>query len=180
MAGMDQVHRIARSAMLLAFGAAFLAAAPALASEGNLELLPDFFGKLPLLIVLFGLMIFPVNALILKPIFRVLDGRDEKISGTRRSAERLAGEADKVLQRYENSVREVRAEAERDRKQALERARTEGAASSAGARGAAEQQVKRARADVAAALDDARATLRSQSQDLAHGIAARVLGRNLS
>lgn len=177
---MDRVHRITRTATLLAIGVGFHVAAPALASEGGLVLLPDFSRTLPLLIVLFGLMIFPVNALILKPIFRVLDGREEKIAGTRRNAARLADEADEVLQRYQNSVSEVRTDAERDRKQALDRARSEGAATSAGARGAAEQQVQRAREEMAVALGDARDTLRSQSEDLARGIAARVLGRDLS
>jgi F-type H+-transporting ATPase subunit b len=177
---MDRLYRITRTATLLAIGVSVYDAAPAVASEGGLILLPDFSGTMPLLIVLFGLMVFPVNALILKPIFRVLDGREEKITGTRRNAERLAGEADEVLQRYENAVREVHVEAERDRKLALERARSEGATTNVGARGEAEQQVQRARDEMATALVDARDTLRSQSKDLARGIASRVLGREFS
>jgi len=175
---MNRDRLIARTASLIAFGALFLLASEAFASEGDLVLLPDF-RMLLILVALFGVMVFPTNALIFKPIFRVLDQREEKIAGARRHADRLFADADGVLARYEQSVRDVRRDAEQERKQTLERARADGGAKTAEARGEAEREVARAREEVAAGLDRARSTLRSQSEDLAREVAARALGRAL-
>jgi F-type H+-transporting ATPase subunit b len=182
---MNRDRLIASTASLIAFGALCLLASEAFASEGSLVIFPhDSHGNFAIrdlvyLMVLFGLLVFPANALIFKPIFRVLDQREEKIAGARRHAERLFAEADGVLARYEQSVREVRQDAEQERKQTLERARADGGAKTAEARGEAEREVARAREEVAAGLDRARSTLRSQSQDLAREVAARALGRAL-
>lgn len=176
---MSRDLRIAHPASLTAFVAVLFAAANATASEGGLVLTPDPY-TLVVLVFVFGLLVYPVNQLIFRPIFRVLDERDSKISGTRRDAERLAREADAVLARYQESVRDVRADAERERKAELERARADGAARTGEARGDAERQVGRARAEVAAALEEARATLRAESSHLAREVASRVLGRTLS
>jgi F-type H+-transporting ATPase subunit b len=182
---MTRDRRIARIAPLIAIGALLILGSEAFASEGELVLFPHVHGEfsfrdLIILLVLFTALVYPVNRLIFKPIFRVLDEREEKIAGTRRQADRLFAEADEVLERYEQSLREVRQDAEQERKQTLEGARADGAAKTAIARGEAEREVTRAREEVAAALDDARGTLRAQSESLASEIAARVLGRVLS
>ena len=176
---MSRDPRIAHPASLTAFLAGFFVARDAFASEGGLVLVPEL-NTLLVLVVVFGLLVYPVNQLIFRPIFRVLDERDEKIAGTRRDAERLSREAEQVLARYEQSVREVRMDAERDRKATLEQARTDGAARTGEARGEAEHEVSRARTQVAAALEDARETLREESASLARDVAARALGRTLS
>jgi F-type H+-transporting ATPase subunit b len=155
-----------------------LVAGDALASE-DLVLFPDW-RMLGLLVAIFGLLVFPVNALIFKPIFRVLDERDAKIVGTREKAERMFADAEEVLSRYETSVREVRAEAEQARKQVLEAARSVGSANTAEARGEAEREVAGAREEVASALDAARSGLRAQAEGLARDVAAQALGRPLS
>jgi len=121
-----------------------------------------------------------VNALIFKPIFRVLDERDEKVAGSRRQADRLFAKADEVLERYEQSLREVRQDAESGRKQTLERARADAAAKTAEARSEAEREVVRSREEVAVAFSKARVTMQSQAQGLAAEVAARALGRALS
>jgi cytoskeletal protein CcmA (bactofilin family)/F0F1-type ATP synthase membrane subunit b/b' len=191
-------HRIA-SLVATAIAATVLCTASASAAEGGLVLVPDWTTTLPALILLFALLIVPVNALIFKPVFRVLDARADKIAGTRKRAEKLARDADASLASYEQSVRAVRDDAARDRKQRLERARSDYAARTASARAEAEQEVLRARADVGAALDEARASLRAQAEGLAaealdearaslraqaEGLAAeaaaRILGRPLS
>ena len=160
--------------------AALLCAANAAASEGGLDLVPAWTTTLPALILFFALLIVPVNLLIFRPIFRVLDARADKIAGTRKRAEKLARDADETLARYEQSVREVRDDAERDRKQRREAARHDHAVQTAAARSEAEREVLRAREEVEAALRDARASLRAQAQGLAAEVAARVLGRALS
>lgn len=171
-------RRLARNAVLFAVAAALLAASDALASEHELVLLPDP-KMLGILVVLFGALIVPANALIFRPIFRVLDERNEKIAGTRERANKLSARADAVLRSYEQSVREVRQDAESERKRSLDSTRADAGARMAEARAAAEAEIMRAREGVAAALAEARATLRTEAQDLAQQVAARVLGRAL-
>jgi len=179
-----------RQAAFGAFAAVLLLAGEALASEGGLVLFPgqDQHGdwsvrvwlEFGFLILFFFLLIYPMNQLIFRPIFRVLDERDAKTAGTRNRAEKLFAEADEVLARYESSVREVRAEAEQARKQVLEGARGDGGSKTAEARSEAEHEVAGARAEIAAALDAARGELRAQTEGLAREVAAQVLGRPLS
>lgn len=155
-----------------------LAAAPAHASGGGLKLVPDV-PLLLLLLVVFVLLIFPTNALLFRPIFRVLDARDEKISGTRRNAERLTKEAEAVAARYEEAIGEARVRIDADRKQRLESARHDSAEATAEARQSAESELERARGELTHSLETVRGSLASQVQELAREAAARLLGRPL-
>jgi F-type H+-transporting ATPase subunit b len=175
----NQDRRIAHLAALVAFLAVNLVASAAGASGDELEILPQP-KMLLILILFFALLVYPMNTLIFKPIFKVLDEREEKTAGTRRHADRLYADAEEVLGRYESSVREVRQEAETARKQTLERARADGGGRTADARAEAEREVARARAEVATALEQARSELRTQSQALAREVAERALGRSFS
>lgn len=158
---------------------ALLAAGAAGASEGNLNLLPDWSGKLPLLIILFAVLMFPANALLFKPIFRVLDEREQRIGGTRRRAEQIGREAEETLANYQRAVRDVREEAERDRQQRARETREQNAAITAEARAEAESQIERARAELATTLQVSRQELRARVDDLATDAASRILGRAL-
>jgi F-type H+-transporting ATPase subunit b len=109
---------------------------------------------LPLLIVVFLLLIFPVNHLIFRPIFRVLEARKDRIEGNRTRAAALSQQAEEVVARYERSLREVREDAERE--------------------------MAGAREEVTAALEQARAGLRAQAEELANEAAGRILGRPIS
>jgi F-type H+-transporting ATPase subunit b len=168
-----------RQAAFGAFAVVLLLAGDALASEGGLVLFPDPV-MLGVLIVIFALLVYPVNQLIFRPIFRVLDERDTKIAGTREKAERLFAEADEVLARYTSSVREVRAEAEQARKQVIQVARSDGGSKTTQARSEAEREVARARQEIAGALDAARGELRARTEGLAREVATQALGRALS
>ena len=156
-----------------------LTAAPAFATGAELELVPDFTGKLPVLIAFFAALVWPANQLIFKPIFKVLDERAEKTEGTRRRATRIMGDAEKTLADYEDAIREARGESEKDRKEFIANARSQNASLTAEARGDAEREVARARESLASALDEARGALREQSESLATEAASRVLGRSL-
>jgi F-type H+-transporting ATPase subunit b len=179
-------RRIAYVAALIALSGLLLVAGNAAASEGQLYILPHdehgnlAFRDLTILIIFFAALMFPLNALIFQPIFRVLDAREEKTSGTRKRADQLASDAEAMLERYDQSVREVRKDAEEARKLALASARDDGSTTTAGARGDAENEVTRAREEIAAALDQARETLKSQAAGLAGEVAERALGRRLS
>lgn len=161
------------------------------ASEGGLQLLPELpapvaeliggpagWGTISL-IVLFVVLVVPVNQLVFKPLLRVLDEREEKIAGKRARAQQLQREADEVLGRYESQVAAVREEAEQERRGLLEGARSDAQGTTGGARAEAEGEIERARREIAGALDEARGSLRSQAEDLARQAATRVLGRPL-
>lgn len=154
-----------------------LLALPAEAS-GNLVLIPD--GRLLLtLVLLFAALVLPVHVLVFKPIFRVLDERQERTAGTRERARKLERDAQEILERYESSLRQVRDEAERERRAALDRARGESQQATGAARADSEREIEHARGQIAAEYEAARNALRSQSQELARQAASRVLGRAL-
>ncbi|MFB3117703.1 MAG: ATP synthase F0 subunit B, partial [Myxococcota bacterium] len=156
-----------------------LFAGAAAASEGDLVLLPDFIGKLPILILFFALLVVPVNAILFKPIFEVLDAREERTTGTCKRAEKIMNDAEKTLANYERAVREVRADAEQARKREAVAARQENRTVVDAARADAERHFERARTELAAALEQSRQTLRADAQSLADEAASRVLGRAL-
>jgi F-type H+-transporting ATPase subunit b len=155
-------------------------ARPALAAGGGIEILPDWTGLLPILLVLFALLIFPVNRLIFVPLFRVLDEREQRIDGARARALQVDGEAEQVLSRYADAVAQARAEAAGERKTRLDGARAEEKQETSGARAAAEAEIDRARGELDAALEQARRGLRPEAEALAREAAARILGRELS
>lgn len=132
------------------------------------------------LVVLFVLVVFPLNRLLFRPLLRTLEQRGEKIEGARSRAGTVAKQADEVLGRYESAVGAARREAESVRRGALEAARQEQARIGGAARAAAEREVMSARAGVASALAAARGALRSDTERLAREAAAKVLGRPLA
>ena len=162
-----------------AFIGCALFAGAAIASEGGLVLLPDWTGKLPILIVLFALLMVPVNAILFKPIFQVLDAREERTSGTRKRAEKIMKDAEETLAGYERALREVRAESEQARKREAAAAREENATVIDAARAESENHLESARTELAAALEQSRQTLGSDARGLADEAASRVLGRAL-
>jgi F-type H+-transporting ATPase subunit b len=166
-------------------------ATPAMAAEGGLQIAPDllevFQGtKSPLeshtvqLLLLFVLLVVPVNQFVLKPLLRVLDERSASIEGARKRAAEVGKRADAALERYRAAVEVARKQAGEVRREALETARGDQVRILGEARGAAEAQVATARTGVADALGEARTTLRVESTALAREAAARVLGRPLS
>jgi F-type H+-transporting ATPase subunit b len=158
--------------------AALLVPSLAAAAEGGLVLVPD--PRLLLaLIAFFVVLIAPANALVFKPLLRVLDERDARIAGIRTKAERLEHEAAAILARYEQAVRETREEGERGRRSLLSEVRAEVQREIAAARRDAEGRLETARGEIAASLESARASLRGQAHDLASQAASQVLGRAL-
>lgn len=169
--------RIASCSVGLVLALAFvtLVADPAHAA-GKLELIPNP-PILVALIVGFIILIAPVNALIFRPLFRVLDEREAKIAGATNEASGLVERATELTDQYRGAIREAREEAEFARKQQLEAARSEHASITGDARSESEGEISRAREDIEGALSEARTTLEAESRDLAKVAAERILGR---
>ena len=164
-------------------------------AAGSLEVWPDIslfgafdfagvdgggLGPMWIMVAIFAVLIFPLNALIYQPIFRALDARAERIQGARSRSRQLQGEADDVLERYETAIREARSESETARQAQLATAREEQVSLTDQARADAESELERARAELARSLGQARETLRASAEDLATAVAEQVLGRDLS
>lgn len=173
-----RAHR--RPVMRLLLGAiAILAiAAPAHASE-ELELMPDPWITV-ILLVAFVAIVFPLNALIFRPLFQVIDEREDKIDGSRRRAARVEVQAQAALARYQEAVREAREESMLERRAQLETARADLLATTRRAKEEAERELEHAREGLEASLGEARATLRAGSEEIARLGAERILGRSLS
>ena len=163
---------VASTAVLLTAGSAF-------AAGGGIEIMPTPAKLIPL-IALFALMIVPVNRLIIQPMLKVLDERDERIAGARARAGEIGKRADEVLRAYQASVGGAREEAESERRARLDQARGVQAERIGRERGEAEQRLAEARREVNEALEQARTGLRSQAEDLARQATERMLGRSLS
>jgi len=153
-------------------------AAPAGAS-GDLVIFPDP-PVLVTLIVAFTLLVFPLNRLIFKPLFRVIDERESKIGGATQEAQQLVSRVEALTGQYRSGVRAAREDAEAARKEQLEAARSEQNAITAAARAETEEEITRACSQIDASLEQARATLETASRDLARVAAERILGRSIS
>ena len=153
-------------------------AVPAHASE-ELELTPDLFIT-AILLVAFVAIVFPLNALIFRPLFQVIDERENKIDGSRRRAASVEVQAQAALARYQDAVREAREESMLERRAQLETARADLLATTRRAKEEAERELEHAREGLEASLSEGRETLRAGSEELARLGAERILGRSLS
>lgn len=162
-----------------AAAATLLLATPAAAAGGEIVLAPELIKLVPM-VVLFLLLVFPVNALLFRPILAALDARAEKTEGMRERTRKLAAEAEQLLGRYEREVAEARATAEQARREAVSQARAELQAQAREARAVVENEIDQARGRVAGELAQAREALKSEARELAREAASRVLGRPLS
>ena len=145
-------------------------------AAGDLVLIPDP-GLLLTMVIAFTLLIFPLNALLFKPIFRALDAREERIQGARERSVKLQQDADEVLGRYETAIREARSESETARQAKLEQAREEQTRLTTAAKASAEADLERARGELSQTIESARTSLRASADELARSAAETVLGR---
>ena len=160
-----------------AAGAALLfVAQTARAAERGLEIIPDPSVLIPLIIG-FAILVPLIDRLLLRPLLRVLDAREEQITGSRQRAERIAAEAEETASRYGCAVGDVRTEAEQQRQAALSVARDEETAGVRAAREEAESQLDAACSEIGSALQAARESLRTSAEVLAREAAQQILGR---
>ncbi len=176
---------LTRRVLGLGSAAGIVAAAPAaLAADAHggghgLVLFPEWTELVPLM-VLFVLLIPLVDRLLFRPIFQILDAREERIDGARRRSAQLDQDAAAVLERYRVAVNQARAEADTERKATLDAARRAQAERIARERAEAERRREEARTAIDGALGSAREALRRDVETLARDAAARILGRTLS
>lgn len=163
---------------LATLAALLLLAAPAHAAD-QLELMPDVVVT-GILLLSFIVLVFPLNALLFRPLIRVMDEREERIGGARERAAQVQTQAAEALARYEESILDAREEALLHRRQHLDAARAELQQTTRDAKDEAARELERARGELEASIGAARETLRGGAEELALVSAERVLGRSLS
>jgi F-type H+-transporting ATPase subunit b len=178
----EQAHRVlalATPAVRAGFAAAATLLLPAIAhaAEGGLQIIPDLSRLIPLLI-LFVVLVPILNALLFRPLLRVLDEREQRIDGARTRAAELSRQAAELVARHDEAIRQARELAHGEQVRHVEQARSQHHATVGEARRQAEQQITTARIDIARVAESARTALGAEAQQLAREIAARLLGRS--
>lgn len=164
---------------LAVLGALVLAASPASAAEGGLQLVPEP-GRLIFLLVLFLVLVPLLNALLFKPLLAVLEERGRRIEGARGRAAEVSSRAAALVAQHDAAVQTVRQAAHQERAQFVDEARRAHQGAIGEARSAAERRLAETRSEIGAALEAARTQLRSAAAPLAREAAERLLGRSLS
>ncbi len=144
-------------------------------AENTIQLVPD--GTLFLHIALILLMVFVLNALLFKPINSVLERREQGTKGRSRDAQGILMSVDEGLNRYEQSLREARAEGYA----LMERQRAEVTLQRQARLSEVREEVNRSieeqKRTIGAQSEGARQTLEQEARRTAIEISERVLHR---
>jgi len=147
-------------------------------AAAGLNIIPALEILVPSLIV-FALLIYPVNRWLIAPLVRILEARDARISGAADSAERLTRAAAQERDRLAARMAEARAVAQTRRGEILAQAKREEQRILDAARADASREVSAVREAIEGELDTAREALSGEANSLALEAAARILGRSL-
>ncbi|MEE8448446.1 MAG: ATP synthase F0 subunit B [Thermodesulfobacteriota bacterium] len=130
-------------------------------------------------LVIFLILMFLLTRLLFRPILRVIQRREELISGGKGQAESFSAQAKELMERYQAGL----AEAKKRALEEWERLRAEGLATEAQTIKGANEEGQRMLAEVKQALQvesgKAREYLRQQTELISSEIAVKLLGRQV-
>jgi F-type H+-transporting ATPase subunit b len=164
-------------AVSLAFAAA-VTALPSVASAADLNLLPHW-PQVAINIVAFGLLIYPVNKLMISPLLHLIEARQQRTEGSVDEAARLDAEGVELTARLEAQSLEARARAQARRAAIMSDTESQERALLTAASGDAAKTIESVRSAIDADLVAARAALQTEVRALANEAATRLLGRPL-
>jgi F-type H+-transporting ATPase subunit b len=147
------------------------------AAEG-LNLIPDP-AFLIANVVLFGLLVYPVNKLMIGPLVRILREREERTAGSTDEADALLAQATLEREQLDDRSAAARRAAAERRGQILAAGKAEEQSLIDAARADAAETISQVRTSLEADLVQARDGLRADAGALAEEAAARILGRTL-
>lgn len=151
---------------------------PSTAAAADLNLIPHW-PQVAVDLVVFGLLIYPVNRLLIQPLIRLVEEREQRTTGAVADAGRLDGEAAAQRSRLEAQLAEGRTRAQARRAAILADAETQERSLLEAASRDAAQTIQTVRAAVNADLVVARSALQTEARGLASEAATRLLGRPL-
>lgn len=146
-----------------------------LAFAESIQLIPD--GTLFIHIAIIITMIFVLNRLLFKPVGRTLSDREASTHGRTGEARETIERVREGLARYENSLRQARAEGYSLLEQQQSEANGERQRKVAEVRREVEGQIEKQKDEIHAQAEQARATLRGEAERVASNISAQVLRR---
>ena len=158
--------------------AAAVTGLPAAASAADLNLLPHW-PQVAINVVVFALLIYPVNRLLIQPLLHLVEEREHRTAGAVADAGRLDSEAGAQRARLEAQLAEGRVRAQARRTAILADAETQERALLEAASRDAAQTIETVRTAVNADLVAARTALQGDARTLAAEAATRLLGRPL-
>ena len=158
--------------------AAAAALLPSVAQAAELNLAPDW--KIVATdIAVFGLLIYPVNRMLIGPMLRLVAERQRATEGSLDEAGELQKRSVELGRELETRLTEARARANARRTEILTAAEQEERALLGAASADAARTIEAARTAIDADLVEARGALERDASELAREAAARLLGRAL-
>jgi F-type H+-transporting ATPase subunit b len=146
-----------------------------LAFAESIQLVPD--GTLVIHIAIILTMVFVLNRFLFRPVGKILSEREKRTRGRTGEARETIHRVKESLSRYENSLRQARAEGyglleqqqaaayeERKRKIAVVREEVEG-------------QVEQQKGEIRSQVEEARGSLRGEAERVAASISSNLLRR---
>ena len=140
-----------------------------------MQLFPD--SSIIIQVILFIIIWAGLKRLILDPMSRVLNAREERTVGTEDFAAQLVAAAQTDRDEYEQAIRARRLEMAQESAVARQAAQAESNRALAAARAAATQELTKNRAALAVQVDTARQSLTAGSQQMAGEMLERVTSK---
>jgi F-type H+-transporting ATPase subunit b len=146
-----------------------------LAFAESIQLVPD--GTLVIHIAIIITMVFVLNRFLFRPVSRILNEREARTHGRVDEARETIGRIKESLVRYENSLRQARAEGYRLLEQQQSEAHNERVRKVTRVRREVEGQIEEQKGEIRAQADGARATLLDEAERIAANISSQLLRR---
>ena len=127
----------------------------------------------------FIVLIFILNALLLKPVLKHLSARDAKIKGSHDEAKENADRAEQLLASFESELAEARVKANQAFNSLQQEGISEQRAKLASAKEEAQKIVEKAQAELSGEASKARQVLHAEMEKLPKVIASKLLGRTI-
>jgi len=147
-------------------------------AENSIQLVPD--GTLILHVLIILVMVYVLNATLLKPVNRILEVRDKRTKGRLSEAQQILSDVSEKFREYERTLRQARGQAyafaEKERAGAMQERQVK----LNEMRERLAESIKREKEGIKRQSEEARATLEVESRRLAREIGSRVLHRSLS
>jgi F-type H+-transporting ATPase subunit b len=145
-----------------------------LAFAESIQLVPD--GTLVLHIAIIITMVFVLNAILYKPISRILNERESRTRGRLEEAREIIQRIEGDLLRYENALRQARAEGYHLLEKQQSEAFSERQQKIIIVRKEIEEKVGEEKSIIDAQTEEARTLLVKEARQIAIGISSQILG----
>lgn len=136
----------------------------------------DINGTLAIFVISFLLFMYLLDAILLKPVAKTIQLRDEKIKAAIEAGKSSREEAQTLLEKYEQDLREIREKAQKHIADASEQANKERQAEIARLHKQGQQQLNDAKAAIESERTSLIDALVAQEKELVEVITQKVLG----